>query len=616
MIEPVSEHLQQRPEPVASPVQAGSQEEQNQELVTRVLKLFKQYKNARHKYDREWPGNYRFVLDGKQWDQGRASWRFSGSMNILWGSIMQEVGIETDSRPKTDFLPTEGTDKKFADILKKINDRLWTKYSWYQQWSDAVLDKKIVHVAHILSEWNPDLEDGLGDIEHMVLDPMYSYWDPWAHDVNKGRMCRAFFYAEPYPTSILRRDHPDLDIKPDCRGLSSDTLYDNNQNGTITTEDMGIGRESRFDKSNDSLGGEDMTLRIRCWMRDDSVIETKELSEDGTEQFVVKKKFPKGRYVEIANQKLLVDGPIGCYKRGKLVEAYEHGRIPVCRLVNYSYPRSYTGEPEVTHAKEPQKIVNYIYSYILDKFKMNSNPKVVLGAGAGDVADEITNEPNLILEVADVNQVKFVDGGQIAGSDFNLLEKSEEFFDRIYGLGEVSRGNIPPNVSSGILFDSVVESEQTRPRLKSRNAEATLQDLGVLDLEYILQFYRQDRIFRITNEEGFPEFIQFSVNDVVDSKTGKKIGKQAITRPIGEDGTLGEANQIPIKGVPDIEISQGTQLPFAKAVKTQQARDNYVQGLITRKEALIAMDWPNAEQVANDREAEDQATAQKMAPVA
>lgn len=617
----------------ADPASAADIPKEDQDIVKKVNELLMRSKRHRKKYDREWQYNYEFVINGKQWPMDRPRWRFNEAINLTWGAIMTEIAIQTDARPKFEFNPQEFGDEAFIDILRDINDRNWDKYKWNGVVADGLLDAKLYHVGHAIVEWDPDLESGLGDVSFRILDPFYCFWDPLASDVNKGNKARWFIYAEPRPTAELKMKYPDWadKIKPDVSQFNERWGWGLQNPGKIynTFDPYSPSRlpsSASQSNQNDRFGGEEMTMLIRCWMRDDTMdevcmeVEDVDMTTMGIDQYepdatpasveaqakktmyVTKYRYPKGRYIESCNNLLLRDGAPGIEINGEWIE-YETDDFPVARVVNYSYPREYCGENEVTHTKGPQKVINYVWSYILDMFRMQSNPVTVIG-DTGDVDEEsITNEPGNIIRAADINQVRREPGTPITAGSFDLLTTASNLFDKVQGLQDVTRGAEAPNVSSGIMLEGYVEAAQTRPRMKNRNLDQFLQDAGELMVKRIMQFYTQPRIFRITNKQGYPQFIEFYVpnEEFVDDDGQIKIRKVAKIRMMNttdqtfSDGTIQKV--VAIKGMPDVRVTSGSALPFAKAQKAQTALTYFNAGAIDQEELLKATDWPNYEEV-------------------
>lgn len=585
-----------------------------QTLVKQVQNLLLRSKRGNGVYKRDWLSNYNFVFKGKQWSKFRPNYMFSESVNLLWGTIMQEVAIQTDSRPKTDYFAQEPSDELFAEAIRQINDFNWVKHRWNDVVTDAVLDSKWTHVSHAIVEWDASLENGLGEIVFRELDPMYCWWDPSATSMDDSRW---FIYAEPKPTSVLKQKYPKQanQIKPDILPVGghvdSDELVKIDQDQGI------LQRELRGDSASDleKFGSEEMTFFLRCWLKD-STLEQVKMEEEGEDgepvvSFELRKKFPKGRYIEVANGMLLEDRENGIRMPGGHVIPYEHGKFPVVPLVNYRVPRRYAGENEVTHSRGTQKIVNYTWSNILTQMKMAGNPRVKVSPSSGiKNPKNITNAPSSVIVTNDINAVQFEPGLPIPSSHFQILETAMELIDRVYGIGETSRGAVPPNISSGVFFEGVLESEHTRARMKNRNLDSFLQQVGQLMLSYYLQFYTVPRVFRITNKEGFPEFVEFFVSE----EEGKKMMNVKITRETEAGGFQPlPQTRAEVRGVPDVKITTGSALPFAKAIKVQNARELFQSNAIDREELLKAIDWPNADAVTKRLEEKETQQAQAQA---
>lgn len=566
-----------------------------------VLKLLRMSKRHRELWDRDWNYNYNFVFSGRQWGPNRPKSRFSESVNVTWGGIMQEVGIETDSEPATDFVAEEATDVAFAEILKEINTRNWEKYDWSQKFVEAKLESKVVHVVHTEVRWNPDLEGGLGDIEHINKNPFYFYWDPQAQTVEDARWVQD---AGPVPTRTLQVMYPDQNIKSDITSpISSEGLF---AGISSPTEDIGINLgAASTGLEQQASGDEEMTKWIRTWIKDDAVEEVEEKDDEGNVKgFVLKKKYPNGRYIECINGKVVRDGAPGYWSDGtnqsEWIEYKLGCYLPFSRLVNYAYPRRYAGGEEVTQLKGPQKLFNYTWSYCMDHFKASVNPKIIVSHRAGDIADEITNEPNQVIEVPDVNAIRFEHPPGMSPGVTGLVEMAKNMIDLVRGSGEISGGKIPSNVTSGVFLESSIEIEQTRSRLKARNAKTYLRKLGQLDLIFYLQFYKQPRVFRITNKEGFPQHVEFYISD---QANGEQVANIGIKQPNG----MTQAEQIPIKGVPDVRVTVGSALPFAKAIKNDAAKNLFQIGAIDREALYDMIDLPNKDAVLKRMQEQEQA---------
>lgn len=593
-------------------------QERERPIAEVVEECLRRSKRATQHLRKQWIDNYDFIFSGRQWNVDRPSWRFSEVVNISLSTILTEVGIQTDSRPKIEYTAADPTDLEFAEILKQINDTNWSKpsnrgFGWQQKLQDHILDVKYADISWAEICWDPTLEEGLGDVGWKALAPEYCYWDPLAHSVDELRW---FIYAEPTPTVKLKLEYPEKSdqIQSDIYLLGSSGSTDVDPNVDRAWRSSFFGNEfgDRYERE-DRYGGEPMSLKIRCWIRDttvDEVLEEKNLPNGEIKsEYVSKLRYPKGRYIVMQGKTVLEDRENGVIINGE-VHPYEDGLFPVACLVNYRLPRKLHGMSEAPFVMGPQKIVNYVWSYGLDHMKMSMNPQWKVTHAASEIVDQITNEPGVVLEVPSMDSIQRQSGESMPAGYFNLLETAQNLFDKVQGLGEVSRGTPDPSVTSGLQFDSYVEAAQTRPRLKNRNVDEFLRQVGFLITSRELQFYTASRVFRITNKDGYPEHVEFYISNngnqkVANIKKFTNVNGKVVDSPI---------QQVSVKGIPDIKIETGSSLPFAKSQKNAVAQSAFDKQAIDRLEYLKAVEWPNAEAVDKrmaEKEAQFAATQMK-----
>lgn len=573
------------------PRELESPEQQTNKDTAKLVNELMQRANRATKEIRScWPGNYRFIVSGEQWPLRRPRWRFKEVVNIAWANIMQEVALQTDSRPSVEFTAVEPSDFQFTEVLKLINEVNWTKsgvsgHGWHRKVQTAIFKSKIYNVVHAEVAWNPDMNDGIGDVDFKILDPFGCFWDPMADDIHSARW---FIYAEPTPTAKLRKMYPNLadQIKPDVSLMADAGKFNVEAHDVDLYFDMadsGLHSPSRSTQDENKYGGEPMTLLLRCWLKDDTIEEMAEEKDLGGEiktEFIQKLKFPRGRYIEVANRVTLVDRE----------NEYEDGLFPIAPLVNYDYGE-YMGETEVTHLKGPQNIVNYVWSYILDQMKMANNPQNIIAAADQDIVKKLTNEPGLNIVVSDPSNFRREAGAGIPAGMFNILDMALSLLDKVGGLQDVTRGAPQPGITSGLMLEGFVEAAQTRPRLKNRSVEEFLKHVGYLMASRYMQFYTAPRVFRITNDEGANEFIEFSMGE---NEMGSKVARFA--KRDGAGNLMVPPQEVEVKGLPDVKVESGSALPFARAQKTATALDLHSRGAITLESLLESINWPNPQE--------------------
>lgn len=580
------------PQPAEDPVEKA--------IVKRVKTYMGYAMAATGALRKSWSSNHDFVVLGQQWSLKRPRYRFSEVINLTWANIMTEVGLETDQSPKFDYIPQDPSDYQFCKILQSVNDANWSKpanqgFGWLDKTTQASFQRKIFDVVHAEIGWDPKLELGTGDVCYNVLNPFGCYWDPQAKDISQ---CRWFIYAEPIPTTELNNKFKDQNLKQDFNALN--TVANTGQvdpynidRGFSSTGPTSSLTQNPIAKTQAS--GEPLTLLLRVWLKDEETVDIElENPDDPTKKiYETRKRFPKGRYLEIANDKVLWDEGEGGMPHPDYPHIFEDGLFPIAQLKNYDYGE-YVGQNEVDHQKGVQKTLNYTVSHILDQFKSISNPINVISDKAADRKSKITNEPGSTWVLPSMNDYKREPGLPIAGGAFNLVETLTNFQGKVSGISDAAGYGIPdPNIGSGKQLDLFQTIAQTRTRLKSRSLASYLTQVGLLCTSRYLQFYTDKRVFRITNEEGYPEHVEFYIDQGHKDAEGNPLAK--ITRHKMQQGLMVSETpeQFPVKGLPDVRIDVNSALPFSKQIEQDKATQAFQAGAITSEDYLKGIGWPN-----------------------
>ena len=588
-------------------VQASSYEPSKEDAadIKMVNRLFEKAKKHRKTYDEHWVKYYQFFR-GKQWREARPSYRKSEVMNMVWQHIQSCVPITTDARPKWEYTPEEPSDREFADILNEVAESDWQRNNWSMVVTENVYDTNIYGTSLGSMEFNKKLRQGLGDNEFKSADPFYCFPDPNSKDVNRGG--KYFIYAEPVDTDILKADYPDHKdfIKSDLVDLIDQNKMDINDTRYKSPVDNKTVLEGT---RADDIANAQKSLKITCWIFEDD--ETEEVEESYVEQvqvtdmqtgqpimveqqasrFVQKLKYPNGRKLCVAGGVLLDNGPI----------PYDDGKAPYGRLVNYIDPRSFWGISEIEQLEKPQMLFNRVLSYMVDIFSLMGNPVWVVDESSGVDTDNLINRPGMVVEKAAGTEVRREAGVAINPDLFQLCDRLRVWFNEQSGNSDVSSGRRPEGITAMGAITALQEAAQTRLRLKSRNLDAYLQDMGQLYLSRVLQFKTVPEMIRVTNNQNVQKYFKFHVEDAVDESGQPNGKKQARVRPYteNEQGQMmpGEEKVYPISAGFDVRVNTGSQLPFAKTEKVNLAKTLFTDGVIDQVEYLKAVEWPNYEQV-------------------
>ncbi len=337
----------------------------------------------------------------------------------------------------------------------------------------------------------------------------------------------------------------------------------------------------------------------------------------------IKKKYPNGKLITVIPQQRLL---LQC-----VPNPYKDGKKPFVRFVDSILPRQFWGEGETEPLMDIQKQINKVLATIMDYMNLTGNPIWFNPSSSGVDSTQITNAMGQVISYTPGPH------GEKPERDvppplptyyFEFLQNLFKIADTISGIQDITQGRKPIGVTAAQAIDTLQEAAQTRIRLKERNMNSSLGQMGRLMISRVLQFYSTPRVIKITGTSEWPEFMQFHVQDVLDEQQQSTGQVQSVTTPYtmsqGPTGapagyTAGSPTlSQPSRGMFDIKIQSGTAMPTAKAQQGNLAIKLYeMQPPIIDQEAVLdAVDFPNKDQVQQrmQQRAAAQAQAQAMNP--
>lgn len=588
-----------------------TQSQEDAETVRMVEALFSKAKRAKEPYSRDWPDYYKYVI-GKQWKNLRPEYRHSEVLNMIHAAIQIIIPILTDNRPNIDVAPVEPSDFEFAEILSAILTSKWDQKNWAEKVGWAIFDACTYGTSIGEVPWNQDDLHGIGDFGFEINDPFHFFVDPEAIDINHPS-CTYVIDAKPTPIDEIKREFPEKAhlIGSDFANItSSKELFAESLEMKVSSP-----TDYRVQVPGESgMGGavQDKCLKITCYLKDQSIEEYEIANEQGEKITKQRKKYPKGRKLIIASGILLYDSTP---EEGF---GYLDNKFPFARLVDHLMPREFWGQGEVKQLVGPQNMINKLISYMMDVLILTGNPIWVVSSDSGINTDNLFNAPGLVVEKNPGSEVRREEGVHLQPYIMQMFQLVQTQFDKISGINEVSQG-IRPGNASGVAIDLLQEASQTKLRLKARNLELFLKQIGQLMVSRILQFYSIPRIERITGKDGVERYFRFAVDSLQDESG--EIQQKAVLQEIKRDENGQVVEQAPIeyqiKGELDVIVNTGSMLPFKKAERERQA-DKWLQmGIIDAEDYAEMTQIPNKEKILEkfkQRQAQAAQQAQAGAP--
>jgi hypothetical protein len=578
-----------------------SQDEEKQALAKRILALYERSKNQMAKKHRLWKDNYEFFL-GKQWPTSRPAYRSSEVLNYTFAAVQSALPILTDNRPRFSYFPEDPNDQELGEYFEKIAASTWNREGWNLIAVDLYLTGMIMGTSFPSMKYDPNSNSGLGKIKFLSVDPFQLYFDDSATDINDGS-CSFVIQAVPMPVSKVKAMFPELadKIQADLSASVPSKYSQESIDGTDSARVINFpttktsSEDAYLSKSN----LKDRVMVYEFWADDDTLTETEcELKDDNGQPLYgpdgevqkgkeVEKKFPDGRHTIVVNGLIAVDEN----------NPYKDGKYPYARYVDYQLPQEFYGMGDIDQLKGPQRMINRAVCSFLDNMTYMGNPIWIMDTGAAD-ADLLTNAPGLIVEKTPNSDIRREPGLPLPAGSAEIYNIAAGAFDRIFGSNEVSQGVRVPGVTSGVAIESLQEAAQTRLRLKARNMEVTLTQIGEMFLSRVMQFWTQPQFVSVTNEGMPPEVFQFQIE-----KDPEQPGwYSAMVQPYAKNNAgqmkpTAEQKQFRTKGIFDVRVTVGSNLPFAKKEKADRALQFFQLGLVDAEEVFKATEWPGWERV-------------------
>jgi hypothetical protein len=513
-----------------------------------VRKLRNEAKEHRGQYTSHWLRYWNFYR-GRQWPARRITWR------------------------------------EYVDILQGLLDTLWRRRNVLFTLQSALRNAMIFGTGFLKVYWDPDLDDGRGDINVTSPDPSTIYVDPSCTDFDNAEWV---LWSDVVSMDHIKRKYPekakfvqagieDKDFRDERRVFANlgSPLYENVEMVSPVADRLEVLDNTEYSSPPTKLVSQKARNKVmitEAWFRDDETYIVEEKVRvtdpiDGTVRDdirrVEKEKYPKGRLVTIAGNVVLQDIP----------SPYAHGEWPFVRIVDNSMPNEFYGTGEVELLEDLQKELNKRRSQATDHANLLGNPVWIIDHDSGVDPAKITNRPGLIVTKMPNREVRREPGTEMPHYIFSMQDQTKSDMQQVTGIHDTLGGQIPRGVRTGAGMIEAQDIASTRIRLKVRNLEHGLHRVARLMIALIQQYYNPARVVRILGKDGAVHFFEL-------------------------DGTK-------IQGDWDIIIGTGSTLPVSKSLKFEQALRLFQMEAIDQVALLEAADWPGREEIIKRMTGED-----------
>lgn len=343
--------------------------------------------------------------------------------------------------------------KKFLDYVE-YNQKLDTKFR------SIVKNSKITGESFAWVRWNPDLGEVLGEVN--VL--------------NKVEISN----ENPHPTELIRQG--DIEV---LKKTAHWVMYE---------------RAETWDKVNycfvielDYVEALKMDYPDKAdKIREDS--DAKMFDYDKMEDYHLPGTCKKIHFYH-RRTKYLPQGYEACFTASALLKAgplsYEHGELPIERLVDIDNDEELPGQSFVDKVKSISAQINNSLNSVVKMMMLAGYAKWFVEGGAVD-DQSLNNDISIVKIKPGYKAPVLAQANPVGQGHFAFIEKLQEWFYLFSKSNSVMRGEPPAGVTAGVALQYVSESESRRMTSEVQALDQFVRNVNDKILKVAAQFYKAD----------------------------------------------------------------------------------------------------------------------------
>ena len=475
--------------PDSAAVEQPGATQQDRERVDRLMNVLMRYQSGKSLNDARIIENDRWYKS-QHWEVMRekdGSKRRNASLPepvtaFLWNTLANRHGDLMDAFPEPVFMEREPSDRDEAERLSKVVKYVLDRNKFRKTYSDCAWYKVKSGTSCYHVHWDPDAENGLGDIAVTKTDILRLYWEPGIDNIQDSRYVFALSLVD---IEDARKRYPVLRDRDLGSGSVDLKLYNDADRSIMDTKAVMV---DCYSKETDEAGNKVLHLDKMCG----GVIVDTTRNKPG---------------------RTTVDEETGETVTAPTMGLYDHGLYPFVFDTLFPEEHNLLGFGMVDVIKSPQMYIDKL-DQILTMNALVSGKQRILFKDNGAIPED---------KLADMS-VDFIPckGGVREGEDYAVLQGKplstgiiQHRQNKIAELKEVSGANDFNRGSStgGITAASAIMALQEAGNKLARAMVATTYDafneICYMCIELIRQFYTEPRKFRITNDQGKTDYVEF-----------------------------------------------------------------------------------------------------------
>lgn len=473
-------------------------------VVKETLEDFEERVRARKSFDNQWQLNMNFYMGNQYCDVGYGGFVREMDKQYFWQEreVFNHIAPIIDIRlsklakikPKMQVLPAtnEEEDLYTAKVGKKILDSVSNKMNLSAKINQATKWSEICGTSFYKISWNSNLgqvvaleEDGkkikTGDVDISVCSPFEIYPDSATHE--SLQECRSLIHARAYTVDEIKQTY----------GVD------------VEGKDINVYSLDGTSVSLGGLGYSGLATKLIETTRKNSAIVL--------EKYVKPcEKFPDGRLIIVAGDKLVYDGELP-YLNG--IDGKRE--FPFVRQICNEEVGNFWGVSMISRLIPIQRAYNAVKNRKHEYINRLTLGVLAVEDGSVDI-DNLEEEglaPGKILVYRQGSSAPKFLGGENVPSDF---EKEEEKllkeFNSLSGTSEIGSMESVSASLSGVALELLIDENETRLKFTTDSMKSAIKTMAKHILRLYKQFATFPRLIKIVGDDGTLDVFYFKGNDI------------------------------------------------------------------------------------------------------
>ena len=516
--------------------------------VAEATQILQRYKAGKAALDKRLVDNELWFRMGhwKNYSNPMMPGKSQPSSGWLFNSIANKHADAMDNYPEPNVLPRAADDEDTARALSSVLPVVLEQADYEQVYSDCWWRKLKQGTGVTGIFWDPQMRGGLGDIAVRSMNLLMLYWEPGVEDIQSSPN---FFSLSLEDTAQLTAQYPQL---AGCTaGVLDVPRYIHEEGQDTSTKSVVV---DWYYKRPDENGR--MVLHY-C-------------------------KFCNG-VVLYASQN---DPALA--RRG----LYDHGQYPFVFDALFVEEDSPAGFGYIDVMKDCQTAIDKMNHAMDENVLLAAKQRYVLSDTAGVNEEELADFSRDIVHVAGrLNDDSFrpLQTAGLQGNSLSYRQSRIEELKEISGNRDMTQGGTTGGVTAASAIAALQEAGSKLSRDMLKSAYRAFAKQCYLIIELMLQFYDEQRVFRIVGADGGNQFVPFSA--------------EALRAVPG--GSLGGVELGSREPIFDIVVSAAKKSTFSRLSQNETAKECYQLGFFNPQNAdaaLAALDMMDFEGIEKVRQ--------------